>query len=697
MNRLLAALALVLVPALLLARPADTPDKTKATPEAKAKPTAWTPELAMRVKAIGPVVPSPDGKQVAYVVGEAVMEGEKSETVSQIYLANADGSDAFQLTRGEKSSSAPQWSPDGAWIAFTSARSDKNNVWLIRVRGGEAERLTDAKGGVGGFAWAPDGKSIAFTAVDPQTPEEEKAAKEKNDARVVDDKLKMSRLHIIPIAKGEDGKREARLLTKGNFSISSGFLGSGFDWAPDGKAIVFSHTPTAKVDDWTKADLSVVDVVAGEVKPLAKTGAAETSPHYSPDGKWIAFVKTDDPPTWATNATVQVVSAEGGKPRELAETFDRRPQIVGWSADGSKIYYTEAHHTASRLCALPVDGGKPEVISKAEGTIGPVALNSKRTAVGFSLQTSAKPPEAHVSPLDNFAPAAVSTVNKDVPKLPLGRTEAIRWKSADGMEIEGLLTWPANHEEGKRYPLLLIIHGGPTGVFSETFIASPSLYPIATFAAKGYAVLRCNPRGSGGYGQKFRYANYKDWGGGDYKDLMAGVDHVIGMGLADKDRLGVMGWSYGGYMTSWIITQTKRFKAASVGAGVTNLMSFTGTADIPSFLPDYFGGEPWDDLETYRKHSAMFNVKGVTTPTLIQHGEKDERVPISQGYELYNALKRQGCPVQMVVYPRTPHGPQEPKLLLDVMKRNVAWFDKHLREEGSGAGTATGGGGKSGQ
>jgi dipeptidyl aminopeptidase/acylaminoacyl peptidase len=216
-------------------------------------------------------------------------------------------------------------------------------------------------------------------------------------------------------------------------------------------------------------------------------------------------------------------------------------------------------------------------------------------------------------------------------------------------------------------------------VFTERYVGSAGVYPLAVFAARGYAVLRPNPRGSSGYGAKFRYANRGDWGGGDYRDLMAGVDHCVSAGIADPERLGVMGWSYGGFMTSWIITQTRRFKAASVGAGVTNLMSFTGTADIPSFLPDYFGGEFWDKFDAYRGHSAMFHVKGVTTPTLIQHGDRDERVPISQGYELYNALKRQGGQTKMVVYPRTPHGIQEPKLLLDAMNRNLEWFDRRVR------------------
>jgi dipeptidyl aminopeptidase/acylaminoacyl peptidase len=204
------------------------------------------------------------------------------------------------------------------------------------------------------------------------------------------------------------------------------------------------------------------------------------------------------------------------------------------------------------------------------------------------------------------------------------------------------------------------------------------VYPLAAFTSRGYAILRPNPRGSSGYGQKFRFANIKDWGGGDYQDLMTGVDHVIKMGVADPDRLGVMGWSYGGFMTSWVVTQTKRFKAASVGAGVTNLMSFIGTADIPSFIPDYFGSQPWENLEVYRTHSAMFNMKGVVTPTLVQHGEADERVPISQGYEFYNALKVQNVPTRMIVLPRMPHGPNEPKMVLKAKQTNLEWFDKYV-------------------
>jgi dipeptidyl aminopeptidase/acylaminoacyl peptidase len=638
----------------------------------------WTPELTMKVKEVTSVVPSPDGKRVAYAVRTAVMEGEKSEYRTQIHLADSDGGNAFQLTRGEKSSEHPQWSPDGKTIAFVSDRSGKRNVWLIRPQGGEAWRLTDVKTGVGRFRWSPDGKHIAYTAVDSQTPEEEKKAKEKNDARVVDGSFKMNRLHVIAVPSDTHGKGKARTLTTGKYSVGNWLESVPFDWSPDSKAIAFTHIPTPKFDDWARADISVVDVATGTVKPLASTAAAEASPHYSPDGRWIAFIKSDDPPTWALNLTVQVVPAAGGKPRQLADTFDRWPSLIGWSADSKKVYYTEWHGTVNRLGALPLEG-KPEAISDQQGVMGGIDVNATGTMVGFAYETTGEPVEAFVSRLDRFAPVRISAVNKDLPRPPLGRTEVRHWKSSDGRAIEGLLTLPAGYERGKRYPLLLIIHGGPMRVFTQQFLASGrSPYPVAVLAARGYAVLRCNPRGSTGYGKDFRHANHKDWGGGDYRDLMAGVDDMVRQGVADADRLGVMGWSYGGYMTSWVITQTKRFKAASVGAGVTNLMSCTGTSDLPSFLPWYFSAEPWDDLDVYRKHSPMFRVKGVSTPTLIQHGEKDDRVPISQGYELYNALKRQGCTVKMMAYPRMPHGPAEPKQTLDLMRRNVEWFDRYV-------------------
>ena len=261
----------------------------------------------------------------------------------------------------------------------------------------------------------------------------------------------------------------------------------------------------------------------------------------------------------------------------------------------------------------------------------------------------------------------------------MGRTEVISWKSKDGMNIEGLLTYPVGYEDGRDYPLILQIHGGPAGVFTKRFTGAAGIYMTQYFAQHGYAILRPNPRGSTGYGKEFRYANVKDWGFGDYEDCMSGVDKAIEMGVGHGDSLCVMGWSYGGYMTSYVVTKTNRFKAASMGAGLPNLVSMTTTTDIPDFLAAHMGGEFWEDYATYEKHSAMYRIKNVTTPTQVIHGQNDLRVPFTQGQEFYVALQRRDVPTEMVVYPRTPHGPREPKLLMDVSYRIMKWFEHYLR------------------
>ncbi len=645
---------------------------TLAFASAQAQQT-WTPEMQVKTKAIGAPQVSPDGKRVVYTVNEAVMTAEKSEFVTQIWLANTDGN-AFQITYGEKSSTNPKWSPDGNWLAFTSNRKDnKNNLYLLRLNGGEAEPLTDVKSSVANFDWSPDGRWIAFTSADKKSDDEEKNDKGKNDFRFVDENQKMSRLYVVSVSKGADGKREPRQLTTENYNIDG-----DFDWSPDGKTIAFSYTRSSIANDWTTADVSTVDVTSGKVTPFVKTPSAEDSPRFSPDGKSIAIVVSENPPRWASNDLINIFPVAGGTPKVLASSFDGQPNIAGWSADGKRIYFSEAKGTGTRIYALDVAANKATEINQTDEVITGISLNHTGTMFGFVRQNSENPPEAFVSGIDKFAPVQISRVNADMSKMTYGKTEVVRWKSKDGREIEGLLTYPVNYQAGAKVPLILNIHGGPTGVFQQSFIGGRGVYPIAVFASRGYAVLRPNPRGSSGYGKEFRFANMKDWGGADYQDLMTGVDKVVEMGVADANRLGVMGWSYGGFMTSWIVTQTTRFKAASAGAPVTNLMSFNGTADIPSFVPDYFGGQSWENPEIYAKHSAMFNVKGVTTPTLIQHGEADVRVPISQGYEFYNALKMQGVPVRMIVLPRQPHGPNEPKMQIAAMQSNLEWFEKYL-------------------
>jgi dipeptidyl aminopeptidase/acylaminoacyl peptidase len=637
-------------------------------------PSTWDPELQVKLRVAGVPRVAPDGKRIVYTVSEAMTTADRSEYVTQIWLGVVATKQNFPLTFGEKSSTNPKWSPDGNWIAFTSNRKDgKNNLYLLNVNGGEAQPLTDLKSSIGDFEWAPNGQSIAFTMTDAKTEDEEKNDKAKNDFRWVDENLKMARLYVIPVEKDANGKREPRKLTTGNFNVT------GFDWSADSSRIAFSQTRSPIANDWTTSDVSIIEVSSGKIEVLANSPAAESSPLYSTDGKSIAILLSDNPPRWAQAGVIQIFPTAGGQPKTLVASYDGQPNIVGWSADSKRIYLTEAKGTTTQIYALDVVGNRLEEIKVSPAVYSSVGLNSSGTTFGFVRQTPDTPGDAYIVSVSDSSPVQISNVNGDVKLPPIGRTEVVRWKSKDGREIEGLLTYPVGYQSGQRVPLILNIHGGPAGVFQQAFIGGRGVYPLATFSSRGFAILRPNPRGSSGYGTEFRRANLKDWGGGDYQDLMTGVDRVIEMGVADPERLGVMGWSYGGFMTSWVVTQTHRFKAASAGAPVTNLMSFNGTADIPAFIPDYFGGQSWDVMDLYQKHSPMFNVKGVKTPTMIQHGDADVRVPISQGYEFYNALKTQGVITRMLVLPRQPHGPTEPKMQLAAMNANLDWFQKYLK------------------
>ena len=633
----------------------------------------WEPELHLKLKAVGAPRVSPDGKKAVYTVNEAVMTADKSEFVTQIWMNMLDSKRNVQLTYGDKSSTNPKWSPDGNWIAFLSNRKEnRNQLYLLNMNGGEAEPLTDVKSPVTNFEWSPDGRSIAFTMTDAKAEDEEKNDKGKNDFRWADENVKMSRLYVITIQKDANGKREPRKLTAANYNVD------GFDWSRDGSRIAFSHTKSPVANFWTTSDVSIVEVANANVTVLTSTPAAEFAPLYSPDGKSIAMLVSDDPPRWAQSGAIQIFPATGGQPKTLVMSFDAQPGIAGWSADGKRLYFSEPKGTGTQIYSIDVAANRIEEIKTTPAVYGGLNLNQNGTMVGYVRQTSDTPPDAFVASISDFNGVQITRVNDDVKLPPMGRTEVITWKSTDGKQIEGLLTYPVGYQAGQRVPFILNIHGGPAGVFQQTFIGGRGVYPLATFSSRGYAILRPNPRGSSGYGTDFRRANLKDWGVGDYQDLMTGVDKVIEMGVADPDRLGVMGWSYGGFMTSWVVTQTQRFKAASAGAPVTNLMSFNGTADIPSFIPDYFGGQFWEIMDLYQKHSPMFNVKSVTTPTMIQHGEADIRVPISQGYEFYNALKVKGVPTRMLVLPRQPHGPNEPKMQLAAMKANLEWFEKYI-------------------
>jgi len=644
---------------------------------------AWTPADMMKFKRLASAIISPDGKRVAYTVSVPLMEGDKSEYLTHIWVASTDGSMNRQFTFGDKSCANPQFSPDSRWLAFTSSRgSDKTQLHVISLDGGEAEQLTSQKNSVGQFSWSPDGKRIAFIMTDPLTEQEEKNRKEKRDMEVADT-YKNAHLYTVSLAKDAKGKNPVKRLTAGDFHVTD------FTWSPDAKTIAFVHQVNASLNEWTTADISTVPSDSGAVKKIVANKGQDANPLYSPDGQWLAYFSGGDAVSWSGANHAYVIPAAGGQAKKLAPTYDASFQILGWSSDSKSLFISEAYRTARVVYALPTDGKPPRMITPADGMYTNATFSKATDQMACIYQHSSAPPNVYVMNLKDMKLRKITAVNGDFASKPHAKTEIISWKSKDGkFTIEGLLTWPANYQPGRKYPLVLNIHGGPAGVFTQNYTGASSIYPIQAFASEGYAVLRPNPRGSSGYGVEFRQANKNDWGFGDYDDIMAGVDKVIADGVVHPDSLCVTGWSYGGYMTSMIITKTNRFKAAMVGAGVTNLISFTGTADIPGFIPDYFDGELWERTDVYARHSAMFGVKNVTTPTLVIHGERDLRVPISQGQELYMALKRLGVKTQMVSYPRTPHGPQEPKFIQDIAERVIDWFTLYNRgRNGKQAGT----------
>jgi len=356
---------------------------------------------------------------------------------------------------------------------------------------------------------------------------------------------------------------------------------------------------------------------------------------------------------------------------------------VGWAPDGSAVWLSESIGTTRHLTALPADGGPLRRLTSGDGVLGGQSVAAHADLMAFTWQDSDTPADVYVSSVSRWAPRKITDVNAGLELPALGKTELLSWRSQDGkFEIEGLLTYPVGYDASRKYPLILNVHGGPAGVFAQSYTGSSSTYNLQYFAQEGYAVLRPNPRGSTGYGKDFRFANVRDWGYGDMDDLMAGVDEVIEMGVAHPDSLLLMGWSYGGYMTSFAVTRTDRFKAASMGAGLPNLVSMVTTTDIGEYIVAHMdGAEVWEDYEGYERHSAIYRIANVKTPVQVIHGERDLRVPTTQGQEFYRALQRRGVPTEMIVLPRTPHGPQEPKLLMEVSPLILKWFEKHLRPE----------------
>jgi len=646
----------------------------------------WTIDDVLALRTVSDPQVSPDGRRVAYVVSEP--NHDNTEYNTDIWLVSTDGGEARRLTNSPVADEGPRWSPDGRTIAFLSERprpgvkpdetkaagsSDdgKRQVWLIRPDGGEAWILTDAKAGVSTIEWSRNGKLLGYLAREPKTEERKKKEKDKDDAWTPSMVYAWNRLWVIDVAT-----RKVTQLTQGETHVT------GFSLSPDGRQAVFAGQPTPLIPDQFNSDLYLVPTAGGRATPLVQRKGIDNSPAWSPDGKRIAFVSQDGKSTsWYSNNHVCVVPPSGAPILNLSQHFDERVQSFGgelvWTPDGEHVTFQSNARTAQHLYRASVARLTVEPLTSGPEMNTALSYDAQGRVAVFLREDAEHPRELVRVRLPGGQPERITDTNPRVRDLLAFRKELIHWKGADGWPIEGLLIHPAGYRAGQKVPLVLNVHGGPAGTHSNTFSASSRIYPWPLYAQKGYAVLLPNPRGSGGYGAGFRASNVRDWGGKDYEDIMAGVDALIERGIADRNRLAVCGWSYGGFMTSTVVTKTDRFRAAVVGAGVTDLVSMAGTCDIPEFNRDYFGAWPWEDHRVYVDHSAVFHAGNVRTPTLVVHGEKDDRVPPSQGWEFYSALKKVGVPTDLLLLPRQPHGPREPKLQRTVAEWTLDWINRY--------------------
>lgn len=632
------------------------------------------------IKAVQAATISPDGRQVIYTVREWVDEKDRKEARTHIWKVASDGnSPAKQITFGEKGESQPQFSPDGRFISFVAARGGeeaKAQIYVMSIDGGEAWKLTDAKENVSSYSWAPDSARIAYVATDPRSATEEANIKKRDDERVFEGDFRFAHAWVVDL----DSKQAARITEGTSWTVQG-----APSWSPDSKQFVFAAATTPMLRD-NRRDVHIADVASRKVDKISTNWGNDGSPRWSQDGATIAWIAEPNTTAPLPDGTAHGVIMQSRlmlydvKARTIKDTltpaFDSDAGNPVWTNEGKRVMFVSGKRAYNEAFAYDLTTGAYTQLSQKR-TINGTSISKDGKTIVVTMDAPNSATEIYVTDPSFSNLKRLTNTNPQLAEIAQGETEVVTWKSSDGVEVEGVLLKPVGFEAGKRYPTLVVAHGGPAGAYVNGFRLG-GLEGGQVWAGKGWAVFYPNPRGSSNYGQKTLAANVNDWGGGDFKDIMTGVDALIARGIADPDKLAHIGWSYGGYMTAWTITQTTRYKAAMVGAGLTNMWSMYGTNDIPSVLIAYFGGIPnKQTLPLYLDRSAMTHIDKVTTPTLILHGANDERVPTGQAYELYRGLRDRGKPTELVFYPREGHGIAEYYHQKDRMERIYDWVTKY--------------------
>ena len=638
---------------------------------------------------------SPDGKWVAYVVSRAIKDGDKNDT--DIWMASWDGKEDIQVTSSAEGESQPRWSPDNKYLSFVSSRQGAKGgqLWLLNRAGGEAVKVSDVKGGVSEYAWAPDGKRLVFivSEPDPRDPKDDDkdADKKKTPPPIVIDRyqfkqdvsgyLRNARTHLYLF---DVASKKAEALTSGILYDETAPV-----WSPDGTQIAFvSKRGTGDIDRHDNTDVWVIDAKPGaQPRQVTTSTASDEGPlSWSPDGKQIAYVNGEELKYSAYNQNkLTIISVAGGQARTIAGSLDRPVRTPIWSKDGSSLtfivvddrsqYPARIALSAAGSAKAAGDGsGRVERLVTAKGVVGNLSAGAPDGAFAVLASTDIEPPE--VAALENGKLRRLSHQNDEwLSKVMLGTTEDFTSTSSDGTEVHGLIVKPATYQPGRKYPTLLRIHGGPNGQDEHSFSFEREL-----LAANGYVVVAVNYRGSNGRGSAYQKSIFADWGDKEVIDLLGAMDYVQKIGLADPDRLGIGGWSYGGILTDYTIATDGRFKAATSGAGSALQLSMYG---VDEYITQYENeiGPPWKSQDLWIKISyPFFHADRIKTPTLFLGGDKDFNVPLVGGEQMYQALKSLGVDTQLVIYPGQFHGITTPTYKIDRYQRYVDWYDKYLKK-----------------
>jgi dipeptidyl aminopeptidase/acylaminoacyl peptidase len=610
---------------------------------------------------------SPDGKWVFFSKSE--LDWGKNKRIMKHFMIPASGGKAWQYI-GDAGGSSFQFSPDGKYLSFKRSVDKKNQIFIMPLSGGEALQLTNHKNSIDSYKWSENANQIFFTAEEPRSEKEQKEYDLGDDA--------------VFVFEGPNGREEARWRNLWMFDLSTKkekrltdeeFIINEFDVSPDGKRVVFTAAPLEDDNYFHLSELYLVDLNNPKPVRLTNNIAPEGNVLWAPTGKTFVYHAPSDQDFNLTHGFLWIMNPDTGEKRKLKEPNQGGIYGLSWMPDGKSLLFNETRRTALNLYRLDIATGKITDITKVNGTLRALAFSKDRTKMVYSFSDFDTPSDLYVSSVGNFNPIRLTNTNPWIEKeLLLAKTDIIRWKSKDGMEIEGVLYVPRNSQGGKKLPLIVTIHGGPPGHFANRFRA---VFHI--FAGLGYASLGPNIRGSDSYGDDLLCALQGDVGGGEFDDIMTGVDYLIEKGVVDSDQLGVRGWSWGGILGSWVITQTDRFKAASLGAMVGSWTAESGPGLSWDLKLHYIGGAHWINPEEWRKVSSLWYVKNVTTPTLLLHGSQDLVSTPSQALMFFHALREIGkAPVRYINFPREPHGFREPRHQRRRDIEEIRWMQKYI-------------------